>query len=62
VGRRLLAAFINGLIGASGKQIRLQMPETINKALNMSIIATNAEKEERRQYERTGGQVPKYSR
>ena len=45
--RRLLAAFINGLIGAPGKQVRLQMPETIDKALNMAIIATNAEKEER---------------
>jgi len=45
--RRLLAAFINGLIGAPGKQVRLQMPETIDKALNMAIVATNAEKEER---------------
>jgi len=45
--RRLLAAFINGLIGAPGKQVRLQMPETIDKALNMAIIATNAEREER---------------
>jgi hypothetical protein len=39
--RRLLAAFINGLIGVPGKQIRLQMPE------NMAIVATNAEKEEK---------------
>ena len=45
--RRLLAAFINGLIGAPGKQVRLQMPETIDKALNMAIIATNAEREEK---------------
>jgi hypothetical protein len=45
--RRLLAAFINGLIGAPGKQVRLQMPGTLDKALNMAIIATNAEKEER---------------
>jgi len=45
--RRLLVAFINGLIGAPGKHVRLQMPENIDKALNMAIIATNAEKEEK---------------
>jgi len=45
--RRLLAAFINGLIGAPGKQVRLQMPETVDKALNMAIVATTAEREER---------------
>ena len=45
--RRLLAAFINGLIGVVGKQVRVQMPDKIDKALNMAIIATNAEKEEK---------------
>ena len=45
--RRLLAAFINGLIGVPGKQVRLQMPETIDKALNMPIVVTNAEQEEK---------------
>jgi hypothetical protein len=45
--RRLLAAFINGLAGAPGKHIRLQMPENIDKALNKAIVATNAEREER---------------
>jgi hypothetical protein len=45
--RRLLAAFINGIVGAPGKQVRLQMPETIDKALNMAMIATNAKKEEK---------------
>jgi hypothetical protein len=44
--RRLLAAFINGLIGMPGKQVRLQMPEIIDRALNMAIVATNADKEE----------------
>jgi len=44
--RRLLAAFINGLGGIPGKHVRLQMPESIDRALNMAIIATNAEKEE----------------
>jgi hypothetical protein len=37
--RRLLAAFINGLIGLPGKQVRLQM--------NKAIVATNADREER---------------
>jgi len=45
--RRLLAAFINGLGGAPGKHVRLQMPENIDRALNMAIIATNAEREEK---------------
>jgi len=45
--RRLLAAFINGLIGVAGKQVRMQMPSNIDKALNMAIIATNAEREEK---------------
>ena len=45
--RRLLAAFINGLSGLPGKQVRLHMPENIDKALNMAIIATNAEREEK---------------
>ena len=44
--RRLLAAFINGLIGLPGKQVRLQMPENIDKTLNMAIVATKAEREE----------------
>jgi hypothetical protein len=45
--RRLLAAFINGLLGTIGKQVRMQMPENIDKALNMAIVATNAEREEK---------------
>ena len=45
--KRLLAAFINGLKGEPGKQVRLHMPEAIDKALNMAIVATNAEKEEK---------------
>ena len=44
---RPLIAFINGLIGAPGKQVSLQMAERIEKALNMAIIATNVEKEEK---------------
>ena len=45
--RRLLAAFINGLIGTPGKHVRLQMPDNIDKGLSMAIVATNAENGER---------------
>jgi len=45
--RRLLAAFINGLSGVPGKHVRLQMPDNIDTALNMAIVTTNAEKEEK---------------
>jgi hypothetical protein len=45
--RRLLAAFINGLLGTAGKQVRMHMPDNIDKALNMAIVATTAEKEEK---------------
>ena len=45
--RRFLAAFINGLIGVPGRQVRLQMPDTIEKALSMAIITTHADKEDR---------------
>jgi hypothetical protein len=45
--RRLLAAFINGLAGVPGRHVRTQMPDTLDKALNMAIIATQAEKSER---------------
>jgi hypothetical protein len=60
--RRILSAFRNGLIGAPGKQVRMQMPETIDKALHMVIVATYAEHEKRRRLERTGEQVLRYSR
>jgi hypothetical protein len=45
--KRLLAAFISGLRGVPGKHVRLQMPDTIDRALNMAIVATNAEIPER---------------
>jgi hypothetical protein len=44
---RLLAAFINELVGTAGRHVQLQMLKTIDKALNMAIIATNADKEEK---------------
>jgi hypothetical protein len=44
---RLLAAFISGLRGVPGKHVRIQMPDTIDRALNIEIVATNAEISER---------------
>jgi len=44
---RLLAAFINGLVGVVGKQVRMQIPGNIDKALNMAIIVTTARREEK---------------
>ena len=52
--RGLLAAFINVLTGEPGRQVRLQMPDTIDKALNMAIVATNADKEDRASREDRG--------
>jgi hypothetical protein len=45
--KRHLVACINGLRGVPGKQVRLQMPGTIDKALNMAKVAANAERAER---------------
>jgi hypothetical protein len=45
--RRLLAAFIHGLYGTPSRHLRMQMPENIDKALHMAIVATNAEREEK---------------
>jgi len=45
--KRLLAAFINGLIGDVGRQIRMHMPDNIEKALNITIVTITAEREEK---------------
>lgn len=45
--RRLLAAFIKGLTGLPGKQVRLQMPDTADNALNVAIVTTIADGNER---------------
>ena len=57
---RLLAAFINGLIGTPGKHVRLQMPGNTDTALNVAIVVTNAEREEKalgREERRTSAKV-----
>jgi hypothetical protein len=45
--KRMLAAFISGLSRVPGKHVRLQMPDIIDRALNMAIVATNVETSER---------------
>jgi hypothetical protein len=40
---RLVAAFISGLRGPPGKHVRLQMPDMVDRALNMAVTATRAE-------------------
>jgi hypothetical protein len=45
--RWLLATLIYGLVGMPGRQVRLQIPKTVEKALNMAIIVTIAKKEEK---------------
>jgi hypothetical protein len=52
--RRLLAAFTHGLHGTPGRHLRTQMPENIDKALHMAIVATNAEREEKAQLQLCG--------
>jgi hypothetical protein len=45
--KRLLGAFVSGLRGVPGKHVRSQMPDTIDRALNVVIIASNAGTSER---------------
>jgi hypothetical protein len=42
--RRLLASSINGLTVKPERQVRLKMPETIHKTLNIATLVTKAEK------------------
>jgi hypothetical protein len=54
--RRLLAAFINGLTGVPGRRVQLLRPDTIDRALHMTNIVTNADKEDgASQHENRGG-------
>ena len=50
--RGLLAAFINGPKFAPGRQARLQMPYTVERALNVAIMAATIDKEETRRFKR----------
>ena len=42
--RRLLAAYIHGLMGVVGQQIQIQMPSTMEQAVKLAVIVENVEK------------------
>jgi hypothetical protein len=42
--RRLVAAYINGLIGTVGKQVRFRMPVTLEEAVEVAVTVSNAER------------------
>lgn len=50
--RRLLIVFINGLIGTAGNQVRFQMPDNMDKAVKVAMLAYRAEKDQERETKR----------
>jgi hypothetical protein len=42
--RRLVAAYINGLTGVVGQQVRFRMPLTLEEAVQVAITVTNADR------------------
>ena len=42
--RRLVAAYINGLTGVVGQQVRFRMPLTLEEAVQVAITVSNADK------------------
>jgi hypothetical protein len=46
--RMLLAAFISGLIGNPGQEVRFRMPQTLEDALQIAVTVHEAEAQERR--------------
>ena len=46
--RMLLSTFLAGCGGNSGQQLRFQMPETVDKALQIAITVSEAEAQEKR--------------
>jgi hypothetical protein len=43
----LLASFVAGLSGVAGRQVRYQNPQTLQRALFIALLVTEAEKQER---------------
>jgi len=41
--RRLVAAYINGLAGIVGQQVRFRMPHTLEEAVQVAVTVSNAE-------------------
>lgn len=48
--RRLLAAYIAGLRGEVGRQVRLRMPRTMKEAIQLAVTTDNLEKKDGRDY------------
>jgi DNA-binding MurR/RpiR family transcriptional regulator len=42
--RRLVAAYINGLAGIIGQQVRFRMPSTLEEAVEVAVTVSNAER------------------
>jgi hypothetical protein len=42
--RRLVAAYINGLTGVVGQQVRFRMPHTLDEAVQVAVTVSNAER------------------
>lgn len=42
--RRLVAAYINGLVGVVGQQVRFRMPLTLDEAMQVAVTVSNAER------------------
>ena len=42
--RRLVAAYINGLAGVVGQQVRFRMPHTLEEAMQVAVTVSNAER------------------
>jgi hypothetical protein len=42
--RRLVAAYINGLAGLVGQQVRFRMPSTLEEAVDVAVTVSNAER------------------
>jgi hypothetical protein len=42
--RRLVAAYINGLAGLVGQQVRFRMPSSLEEAVQVAITVSNAER------------------
>jgi hypothetical protein len=59
--RMMLAAFISGLIGNPGQQVRFKMPQTLEEALQIAITVYEAEIQEKRNETFYSGSVPKCS-
>lgn len=55
--RRMLAAYINGLYGIVGKQVRYRMPSTLNEAIQIATTVSEVEATEARKSQHKEGNL-----